>query len=222
MKDIFLIDLDDTLLDFGRAERENLLSALSSCGIAGEALCERFHEINDGLWKALERGETDRETLKVRRFELLFSEFGIEADAAEAAARYFNGFPAFCYPYEGALSFLKELKARGRVFIVTNGSERIQRAHLSAAGFLPCLDGVFISETMGANKPSRAFCEGVERGIGDFSRERAVWIGDSLTSDGQSAALMGVDFILFARGGSAYGGRKACGYAELLSAVDSL
>ena len=35
MKDIFLLDVDDTLLDFHRAEREQLIATLTQSGIAG-------------------------------------------------------------------------------------------------------------------------------------------------------------------------------------------
>ena len=69
MKNLFLLDVDDTLLDFHRAEREQLLATLHAHGIAAdEGTAARFHVINDGLWKALERGETTRERLVVERF----------------------------------------------------------------------------------------------------------------------------------------------------------
>ena len=51
MKDIFLLDVDDTLLDFHRAEREQVVATLRAHGIAADAdTAARFHVINDGLW----------------------------------------------------------------------------------------------------------------------------------------------------------------------------
>lgn len=223
MKDIFLIDMDETLLDFPHAERENLRNALTRYGIGfDEARFARFHKINDDLWKLLERGGITREELKLRRFELLFGEFGIHARADEVAKTYFDGFPELCFPYEGAADFLRELASRGRVYIATNGGAHIQRRHIELAGFSPYLTDVFISEEMGADKPSQAFADGAASRIAGFERSRAVWIGDSLTSDMLCAEKMGVDFILYAPKGApkGYSGRMAGNYGEALALLD--
>ncbi len=220
MKDIFLVDMDETLLDFRAAERENLGAALAFSGIAADGgILARFHEINDSLWKALERGEMTRERLKTERFRLLFAEYDFPADAAAAARFYWQNFPEVCFPFGGSLGFLRALKGRGRVYIVTNGGAEIQKRHLEKAGFLPYLDGAFISEEIGADKPSAAFAEYAAAHIGGFARERAVWIGDSLTSDGKCAADFGIDFILFTPREDppvGYPGPFARSYAEVL------
>lgn len=225
MKDIFLLDLDDTLLDFRRAERANLKKSLKQAGVpVKEALLSRFHEINDFLWKALERGEIDRERLKGERFKLLFEEFGISRDADAAAKYYFENFPFVCYPFAGAKKFLRELSRRGRVYLVTNGGAEIQRRHILKAGFSPYLVGVFLSEEVGFPKPSAQFAQYVEAHIPQFSAERAVWIGDSLTSDGACAKRAGIRFILFSKDGppKGYAGDCAKTYEELLGRVGTL
>ena len=219
MKDIFFLDMDETLLDFSRAERTNFFRALAVCGVsADEGAYARFHEINDGLWKLLEKGGITRAELMVRRFILLFEEMGL-AGAEDVAREYYEGFPEVCYPYEGAVKFLKELSARGRVYIVTNGGARIQRRHIELAGFSPYLAGVFISEEVGADKPSFAYVGYVEAHTAGFARERAVFLGDSLTSDMVCAERMGVDFVLFSPGGMSegYRGKIARNYEEALS-----
>lgn len=217
---IYLLDMDDTLLDFARAERENLKRTFSAFGVPQEeALFRRFHEINDSLWRELERGEMTRERLKILRFRRLFGEFSLPADADAAARFYFDGFPAICFPFEGALSFLRELKRRGRVYIVTNGSAHIQREHVRLAGFGEYLDGLIISEELGADKPSQAFVDGAVAAIGNFRPEACAYLGDSLTSDGKCAERMGVKFVLFApRGAPAgYCGAVAENYGEALT-----
>lgn len=217
MKNIFLLDMDDTLLDFKRAERENFMKTMQSFGIcADERMYSRFHEINDSLWKALERGEIERERLKVRRFELLFEEFGLNGDIPAVAYAYWSYFPSVCFPFEGALEFLKALKSRGRVYIVTNGGRMIQSRHIELAGFAPFLDGIFISEEIGANKPSLKFADYVEAHIEGYRRENAVWIGDSLTSDGQCAKARGIDFLFFSPMQD-----SVKQYAEFLEKVDA-
>ncbi len=225
MKDIFLIDLDDTLLDFPRAERQNFTETLASVGVKANAeLYGRFHLINDALWRALERGETTREKLKIRRFELLFSEFGLGADAGAAGTFYYANFENICYPYAGAAEFLEELSQRGRVFLVTNGGARIQHSHVKLAGFGKYLSGMFISEEIGFDKPMPEFARHVEANIEGYDRARAVWIGDSLTSDMVCAKSVGIDFILYLpRPSSAlYEGRKAASYGEVLKLLDEM
>ena len=64
-----LIDNDNTLMDFNAAECKALADTLTAWGIpADNVTCQRYHEINDALWKALERGETTQKLLKVERF----------------------------------------------------------------------------------------------------------------------------------------------------------
>lgn len=225
MKEIFLVDMDETLLDFQRAERENLYQTLSAFDVRfDDEVLARFHAINDSLWKALERGEIAREPLKVRRFELLFAEFGFSGDVAAVARAYWTNFPNLCFPFEGATDFLRALKRRGRIYLVTNGGTEIQKKHIALAGFSPYLDGVFISEEIGCDKPSAEYADYVEAHIADYERSRAIWIGDSLTSDGRCAENRGIDFLLFAPRGvpEGYAGKVARTYEEALRLIETL
>ena len=225
MKDIFLLDLDETLLDFSKTERENLTCSLQAFSFpADERAVALFHKINDGLWKALERGEIERERLKVLRFEMLFRELGIpctEERAKEISAFYFRNFQNICHPYEGALAFLKTLAGRGRVYIVTNGAAEIQYRHVADAGFAPYLSGLFISGEIGFDKPDVRFARYAEAHIGGYERSRAVWLGDSLTSDMACARAAGIDGVLFAPNGAPDGYDGACvrNYKEFLELV---
>lgn len=219
MRDIFLLDLDETLLDFCRAERENFFFTLAKYGVPADgAAYDRFHAVNDGLWKLLERGGVAREEIKTRRFEILFRERGVRADVGEIARAYYENFLRFCYPYEGAAAFLRELSARGRVYLVTNGGSAIQRRHIADAGFKPYLDGAFISEEMGANKPSARFCALVREGIADYAPARAAYLGDSLTSDAPCAETLGAKFVLYKKDPPAgFAARAAENYRTALS-----
>lgn len=221
---IYFLDLDDTLLDFKRAEEENFRLTLASFGIPDGGLYARFHQINDGLWKLLERGGIARETLKVERFRLLFEERGICADAGAVARTYFENFAGICFPFDGAADFLKELAGRGSVYIATNGSACIQTRHMRDAGFLPYITAAFISETMGADKPSEQYCDGVRAKIPAFDPRRSVFMGDSLTSDMVCAERLGVPFVLFAPAGApeGYRGRLARTFREALSVFDRI
>ena len=88
VRNIFL-DLDDTVLDFTKAERIAVARTLEEFGLKAEdKVLDRYHILNLYQWKQLEKGLITREQVKVRRYENLFSEFGIEADAAGC-----GGFP---------------------------------------------------------------------------------------------------------------------------------
>lgn len=203
MKDIFLLDADETILDFARSEREAAARVFARHGVSpAKEVLARYHEINDSLWKALERGEITRERLLVKRFELLFDELGVKTDVAGVSAEYFSELSACGHLLDGAEEFLRELSARGRIYIVTNGSAAVQKRRLRDTGADAFADGVFISEEIGVYKPALEYAKYVEEHIPDYDRKRAVWIGDSLTSDMACAESAGIDFILYAPHGA--------------------
>ena len=66
-----LFDADGTLLDFSRAEDEAIRETMLSFDIVpNDERVSVYSEINDRLWKALERKEIEKEVLLYRRFEL--------------------------------------------------------------------------------------------------------------------------------------------------------
>lgn len=217
-KEIFLLDLDDTLLDFKRTERKNLTETLKKYGIdVDEGLRKRYHDINEGLWKALERGEIKREEVKIKRFEILFEEYGLCADARAVSHSYFENFKNICIPFDGVYEFLKKLINVGKVYIVTNGGAAIQHRHVEDGGLSPYITDIFISEEIGHDKPSYEYAEHVAAHIKGFESEKAVWLGDSLTSDRLCAERLGVDFILFSPHGLRdYTGAEAVNYTDVL------
>lgn len=225
MKDVFLIDADDTLLDFRRAEREELARTLKAFSLpAGEDVLRRFHDINDALWKKLERGEIARGRLVTERFEILFAEFGFSADAVDFSASYFANISENCSLIAGAEEFLRTLGKAGGIYIVTNGSAEVQKKRLARSGILNYARRAFISEEIGVYKPSPAYAEYVENHIEGYDRRRAVWVGDSLSSDCACARSAGIDFILFAPDGipAGYAGTSASSYGEVLRKISEL
>ena len=74
-KPIILMDLDDTILDFHKAEKLAISRTFRELGVEPEEkLIRRYSEINAMQWKRLETGEINREQVLVGRFELLFNE----------------------------------------------------------------------------------------------------------------------------------------------------
>ena len=120
----------------------------------------------------------------MQRFAVLFSEYGITADAAEVEKRYEQFLSEQVYFMPQALQTLKELKAGGyHLYLITNGNASVQHRRLAKSGIAPLFEHIFISEETGADKPSEAFFSYCFARVGRFSKDEALVIGDSLSSD---------------------------------------
>lgn len=196
--EIILFDADGTLLDFKRSEREALREALFSIGIsADEEMIATYSRINDGLWKMLERGEIEKSVLLTRRFEDFFAHYGLEGDAPDLAGRYMNALSEKGYLLEGAWELCRRLYGRCRLYIVTNGVEFIQRGRYARTDLCRFFEDTFISGVVGYEKPDIRYFETVAAAIPDFKKEKAVIVGDSLTSDMQGGFNFGIDTCYF-------------------------
>ena len=194
MTDLIFLDLDDTIFDFGKAEEVAIGKTLRRFGIdPTEAVIRRYSEINKLQWERLERGELTRAQVKLRRFEILFAELGVNADAEEARRFYEEQLSIGHYFMEGAEDFLAELSNRGyRLFLASNGTLAVQEGRIASAGIAKYFEKMFISEQLGAVKPQKEFFDAAFAQIPDFARERAVIFGESLTSDIQGGINAGI------------------------------
>ena len=83
----------------------------------------------------------------------------------------------------GALEAVQALQGKYRLFLASNGTATVQHSRLTSAGLYPYFEKVFVSQDIGYNKPARDYFEDCFRQIPDFCPERAIMVGDSLTSD---------------------------------------
>lgn len=189
-----LLDADGTLLDFSRSEREALSDALRAIGVTpNEEMIGAYSRINESLWKRLERGEIEKRVLFYHRFELLFEQFGIDADAKQTADRYMQSLSHKGYSLEGAKRFCERLSKLARLYIVTNGTEFIQRGRWAQSGLFPYFEEIFISDVIGYEKPRIEFFSYVAEHVPNFDRRSTLLVGDSLTSDIQGGLNAGID-----------------------------
>ena len=189
-----LFDIDDTLLDFPRSEKEALCEAFLHFGIElDEEMILTYQKINYELWKALERGEITREELMVRRFSDFAKFYGFEVNSARVADDYLDCLGQKVYFIDGARELLDKLYGKVRMYIVTNGLARVQNSRYKLAEFGKIFDGMFISQEVGANKPDSAFFEYVAEHIDGFEKEKTLIVGDSLSSDIAGGINFGID-----------------------------
>lgn len=200
MIDTLLFDLDNTLLDFDKAEANALTKALGDVGITvTDEMRGSYNKINLAQWKLLEQGRITREEVKIRRFKLLFQKFDIKVSPEEVAKAYQRYLGQGHYFIDGAEEVLQQLSKKYRIYLVTNGTLSVQRGRLKSSGIQKYLQGVFISEEIGFNKPSIEYFNKCFAQIPDFKKENTVIIGDSLSSDIQGGKNAGIQTIWFHR-----------------------
>lgn len=198
MIDTVFLDLDNTIFDFSKAEKIALKKTLETLGVdTSEKTLARYSVLNTAQWKLLEKGEITRKEVKVRRYRLLFEELGTDASAEEAAALYESLLGIGHYFMEGAEELLNELKGKYRLYLATNGTASVQKGRIASASLERYFDGIFISEEIGYNKPDKAYFEACFAEIPDFVKEKAVIVGDSLTSDIQGGINTGIRTVWF-------------------------
>ena len=193
-----LFDADDTLLDFRRSEHEAILDAIGYMGIApSEEMARVYSEINHAAWKRLERGEITKAELRTLRFSELCAYYGLSLDAEKFADAYISFLSKKSYLMEGALDVCRALAPHCRMYIITNGMAIVQEGRFDPSPLRPFFADVFISEKVGAEKPSPAFFDVVAARIPDFDARDTLVIGDSLTSDIKGGILAGIDTCWF-------------------------
>ena len=194
-----LIDNDNTLMDFNAAEAKALIDVLKQYGLpTDEQTVHTYHEINDALWKALERGETTQPILKVERFRQLLAWLGRTDVSAEAmSAAYAAGLGNHADLLPGAEDFVHALHGKVKMALVSNGVSAIQRSRLAKCPLTTYFDAIVISEEVGAAKPDPKLLQVAMEQLGCTDRTQAVMMGDSPTADIPAAINAGVDSIFF-------------------------
>ena len=193
-----LFDLDDTLFDFHKAEKIALTKTLVHFGIdPTEETLALYSAINAAHWKRLELGEISREEVKVGRYRELFKTIGVECDPVKATAYYESMLAIGHYFMPGAPELLEVLYGKYRLYIVSNGTAKVQEGRIGSSGIAKYMDGIFISQILGANKPDKQFFDICFAEIPDFSLSETVIIGDSLSSDIKGGINAGITTVWF-------------------------
>ena len=185
MIEFLLLDLDDTILDFHKAERIALSKTFRDFGLEpAEDVLDLYHNINKWHWEQLELGTMTRDQVLVNRFGALFEKVGMTVDPAACAKSYESNLGIGHYFLPGAEEeAVKRLSERCRLFLVSNGTATVQHSRLTSAGLYPYFEQVFISQEIGYNKPDKAYFDRCFERIPGFAPEKALMVGDSLTSD---------------------------------------
>ena len=197
-KNIILLDLDDTILDFHRAEDYALRKTLTELDITPtDEMVTLYSAINDACWKLLERGEMTRNEVLTTRFAQFFEQIGVSRDPEETWHRYENNIGEAGFLLPDAIELLTELGETYDLYAASNGTATIQDRRIERAGIAPFFKEIFISQRIGFNKPDKRFFDLCFERIPDFDQRRAVIVGDSLTSDIQGGKNAGITTVWY-------------------------
>lgn len=191
-----LFDVDDTILDFKAAELQGLSKLFGNHGYElSDELLNSYQTLNQQLWKDYEENKRTREEVLNTRFGLFFEQLGKKVDSAAVEKEYRQYLNQGAQRLGNSLEIIADLSDKANLYVVTNGVAKTQYQRLEAASLLPYFKGIFVSETIGHQKPRVEFFEHVFRHIPQVDLSKTVIIGDSLSSDIQGGINAGIDNI---------------------------
>lgn len=200
-----IFDADDTLVDYVLDSERSFLAARKAIGREEDEEVQRIWvEFDFANWDRLGLSDLSTPAMQARYHELygthvreIFAQTAHLGSSEAAEKAFLEEFARPGIEIDGAAEVVATLKARGyRVYAATNGLSSLQRTRLGA---LP-LDGVFISEEIGAVKPGVAYFEHILERLGATAAE-CLMVGDNLSTDIAGAQAAGIDSIWFNRHG---------------------
>ena len=202
--DVLLCDADDTVLDFQHAMKTSVINAARQVGVkaSDQKIISEFSDITIIVWRKLENEGLTRDELDSLRFAMLKERLKEDFDASAMSAAFMTEMKKTRYVLDGATEFLTKVRARGvKVYIITNGFAHIAHERLKAVD--KYVDGVFISDEIGHNKPDVRFFDYVFKTLGVTDKSRVLVFGDGINSDIRGGINSGLDTCLFDIGGTA-------------------
>lgn len=196
MIEFLFLDLDDTILDFKKAEYIAIGKTIGDFGVEPtEAVRHRYHEINKWHWEQLELGKLTRAQVLENRFKVLFAELGVEVDAEKVARVYEKNLSIGHWFLPGAEEAVERLSKKYRLFLVSNGTASVQKGRMTSANLYRFFETVFVSQEIGHNKPSKAYFDACFAAIPGFDPDKTLMVGDSLSSDIQGGINAGLKTV---------------------------
>lgn len=192
---VLLWDIDGTVLDFLASEKYAVKKCFEIFGIGecSDEMVDRYSLINKKYWTLLEAGKITKPDVLRMRFEEFFSSEGIDFTDIDAFNKEYQirlGDKIFFN--DDSFELIKRLSNKFKQFAVTNGTAAAQERKLRVSGLEEILDGVFISDKIGFEKPTAEFFDVVLSSIGNYGKDEIMIIGDSLTSDIQGGNNAGI------------------------------
>lgn len=193
-----LFDLDNTLLDFSKAEDYAIRKLALDYGITlDDEKVQTYVLINEKYWHLLDSGKMTKSDILRKRFEEFFRLFDLDVDGQKCDDTYRNYLTDEVFLVDGCQEVLDKLKENHNLYIVSNGVKVTQDVRLEKAGLTHYFKKIFLSEVIGYNKPDPRYFDYVKANIDDFSSENTLLIGDNLFSDINGAIQANIKCVYF-------------------------
>ena len=195
MTTTIFIDIDNTLLDFDKCAYLSMKSSFEDCGLPfDDNMFATFERINLALWHRLEDKIITKEQLFKLRWPTVLAGIGIDYDGNDMEARFKHYLYTYAVTIEGSERLLRYLSQKYKIYATSNATYEQQISRLKSAGFDKYFSGYFISEKVGAEKPSKEFFDHCFNNL-TVSKDEVVMIGDSPTADIKGGSMYGIKTI---------------------------
>lgn len=204
-----LFDLDYTLLDFSADMTMAFEKLYYHCGFDklvpySTKMLDTYEKHNTKWWGKYERGECEKPVLLVSRFRDFLDETGFDGDPVKMNSDYLGFLGTGGVAYPGALELLEKLSAKYPIYVLTNGNAATAKTRIVQSGVSKYVKKYFVSEAIGCAKPDVRYFEYAAANIPDFEKDKAIIIGDSVSSDITGAVNFGIDSLWYT------GARRDC------------
>lgn len=190
---VLFLDIDNTLLDFDAAAEQSMKYCFQMFGLEYQPeMFPVFNEENHKIWRKIERRELSVADLRTIRWQTILKRLGLEADGAAMEDEFKKALHESAVPVDGAMEILPYLYGKYRLCAASNGPYGQQVNRLQKADMRKYFTYCFVSEQMGAEKPSRTFFERCFGKLPGVRPEETMMIGDSLTADIAGGKCMGM------------------------------
>ena len=199
---VLFLDIDNTLLDFDAGAEQSMKHCFQMFGLEYQPeMFSVFNEENHKLWRKIERRELNVADLRTVRRQTVHKRLDLEADGAAMEDEFKRCLHTSAVPVEGAVEILPYLHERYCLCAASNGPYEQQINRLKKADMLKYFKHCFVSEMVGADKPSRQFFDGCMKEFTDVLPSECMMIGDSLTADIEGGQAYGMSTCWFVHSG---------------------
>ncbi len=193
------LDLDNTLLDFYKAEAVAVKKVLEQYSLPNDdSAIKTYSDINRDYWEQFERGEIPKSAIFEGRFVTLLEVFGEERNVSDISRDYCANLSEGYFKMDGADDILTYLKQKGyKLYATTNGLASTQFKRIKNSGLGAYFDKIFISEDAGHQKPEKEYFDYVIANIPEKDNSKMLIVGDSQSSDILGGMNSGIDTCWF-------------------------
>ena len=195
-----LLDIDNTLFDYLKAENYAVRATFEDFGFFSSGSESKFEEIkkeyrniNDLLWEQLEKGEITSSKLKIERFRILFKKINLSYSSEEFSKQYLKRLGEGAFLFDGAEELCKYLHGKYKLGIITNGMKEVQYSRVGKSAIGKYIDKIIVSDDIGISKPNAGIFEYALKELGTEDKKESIMVGDSLSADIQGGINFGID-----------------------------